>query len=175
MNISISNIIVADDGSAHADAALGMAVDLALKFDAKLTVVHVLTHDHPPDELKHFLEHEQLIGTGPSRKEKLDTYILSTKDISVPEDIPEERVVAVLGELIVKNAITKATESGVKDVTPVTVSGDYANSILEVAKEKNADLIIMGRRGLSNLKGLLLGSVSQKVSQRADCSVLTVK
>ena len=171
----ISNIVVADDGSDHAIAALEMAVDLTLKFDAKLTVVHVLTHDHPPDELKHFLEQEQLEGAGRSQKDKLDVSTLATKDIPVPEVIPEERVVAVLGERIVKSAITKATESGVKDVSSVTSSGDYANCILEVAKEKNADIIVMGRRGLSNLKGLLFGSVSHKVSQRADCSVLTVK
>lgn len=43
------------------------------------------------------------------------------------------------------------------------------------AKRAKADLIAMGRRGLGGVKGLLLGSVSHKVSQLADCSVLTVK
>ncbi|MEH6578822.1 MAG: universal stress protein [Amphritea sp.] len=149
----ISNIVVADDGSDHAIAALEMAVDLTLKFDAKLTVVHVLTHDYPPEEMQHFIELEQL----------------------APGEIAKERVVVVMGERIVKSAIKKATKSGVKDVSSVTRSGDYANCILEVAKEKNADMIVMGRRGTSELKGLLFGSVSHKVSQRADCSVLTVK
>ena len=55
------------------------------------------------------------------------------------------------------------------------LAGDYANEILKLAEEKKIDMIIMGRRGLSTLKGFMTGSVSHKVAQRADCSVLTVK
>ena len=54
-------------------------------------------------------------------------------------------------------------------------TGDYANNILKVAKKADADMIVMGRRGLSNLKGFVTGSVSHKVSQRSECSVLTIK
>jgi len=156
----ISNIVVADDGSDHAVAAVEMAIDLTLKFGAILTIVHVLTHDHPPEEQQRLVEVEHLAGGVRSQTETA---------------IAEERVITVLGEQIVKKAIDKAMKSGVENVSTSIRSGDYATRILDVAEEKNADMIVMGRRGLSNLKGLLLGSVSQKVSQRADCSVLTVK
>jgi nucleotide-binding universal stress UspA family protein len=63
----------------------------------------------------------------------------------------------------------------VANVTAEIRDGDFANCILEVAKKVDADIIVMGRRGLSNLKGFVTGSVSHKVSQRAECSVLTVK
>jgi nucleotide-binding universal stress UspA family protein len=63
----------------------------------------------------------------------------------------------------------------VTNVTAEILTGDYANSILEVANKADADIIVMGRRGLSNLRGFVTGSVSHKVSQRAECSVLTVK
>ncbi|RVH85207.1 universal stress protein, partial [Sinorhizobium medicae] len=53
--------------------------------------------------------------------------------------------------------------------------GDYAETILAVADEVDADLIVVGSRGLGGLRGLLVGSVSQKVVQHADCSVLVVR
>jgi nucleotide-binding universal stress UspA family protein len=80
----------------------------------------------------------------------------------------------LLGEQIINNASASASKAGVANVTVEIHSGDYANNILEVAKKVDADIIVMGRRGLSNLKGFVTGSVSHKVSQRAECSVLTV-
>lgn len=48
-------------------------------------------------------------------------------------------------------------------------------AITDIAKERKVDLIILGSRGLSEVKGLLLGSVSNKVLQHAECPVLVVK
>ena len=173
--MSISSIVIADDGSDHASAALDMAIELALKFQAKLTVAHVYTHDHPPEELRHLVEVEHLAGTGRSEEPSTDISSLVTREPAASETIAEERLITVLAEQIIKNAVNKATDAGVREVSSATRAGDYANSIIAVAEEQNADMIVMGRRGLSNLKGLLFGSVSQKVSQRANCSVLTVK
>ena len=53
--------------------------------------------------------------------------------------------------------------------------GAPAELILEVAETNKCDLIIMGTRGLSGLRGLLLGSQVQKVISHADCPVLAVK
>lgn len=53
--------------------------------------------------------------------------------------------------------------------------GPPAEMILEVAESNKCDLIIMGTRGLSGLRGLLLGSQVQKVISHADCPVLAVK
>jgi nucleotide-binding universal stress UspA family protein len=55
------------------------------------------------------------------------------------------------------------------------VSGDPAHAIVEEAKGHKADLIVMGRRGLGSLTGLLVGSTTTKVAQLAPCAVLTVK
>ena len=53
--------------------------------------------------------------------------------------------------------------------------GDYAHEIIEVAKRKDCDLIMMGSRGMSPFKELLLGSVSLKVMHHASCPVMIVR
>jgi nucleotide-binding universal stress UspA family protein len=53
--------------------------------------------------------------------------------------------------------------------------GDPAAAILNLTREENADIIVMGRRGLGDLAGLLLGSVSHNVTHLAECACLTVK
>ncbi len=55
------------------------------------------------------------------------------------------------------------------------LQGPAAEAILDVAKMRHCDLIVMGSRGLGQFAGLLLGSQSQKVVQHAECPVLVVK
>src|ERR671938_230868 len=53
--------------------------------------------------------------------------------------------------------------------------GDPADAILDVAEEQNADLIIVGNKGMTGAKRFLLGSVPNKVSHHAPCSVLIIR
>ena len=172
----IKNIVLAIDGSTHARNAQAVAIDLASKYEARLTLVHVLTHDHPSGEFARMAEVELLPGSGQPRvNDKKDTYSTVARFISGANETKEARVIALLGEQIIDKASASARKAGVTNVAAEILTGDYANSILEVAKKTDAEIIVMGRRGLSNLKGFVTGSVSHKVSQRAECSVLTVK
>ncbi len=63
--------------------------------------------------------------------------------------------------------------AGGRDVTTIEAQGDPGDVIVEAAKD--ADLAIVGSRGLNPLQRLLLGSVSSKVVHRADCDVLVVR
>jgi nucleotide-binding universal stress UspA family protein len=60
-------------------------------------------------------------------------------------------------------------------VRTLVARGYVADKIIAQAQQENAELILIGSRGLSNIKGFLLGSVSQKVVTHAPCSVLVVK
>ncbi|QJA06346.1 universal stress protein [Thermosulfurimonas marina] len=60
------------------------------------------------------------------------------------------------------------------EVEPLVVSGEIAEKICEVAREKGADLIIMGTHGRRGLEKALFGSVAEKVVKTAPCPVLTV-
>ena len=172
----IKSIVLAIDGSDPAKHAQSMAIDLASKYEAKLTLVHVLTHDHPPEEFARMAEVENLLDSKrPKVASKEDTYSAVARFVGGGKEDKEAKVIALLGEQIITKASKSASQAGVANVTSEIRTGDYANSILEVANKVDADMIVMGRRGLSNLKGFVTGSVSHKVSQRAECSVLTVK
>ena len=60
-------------------------------------------------------------------------------------------------------------------LTKEVLEGPPAEAILSVAESRQADLIIMGTRGLSRLAGLLIGSQSQKVIAQTNCPVLLVR
>jgi nucleotide-binding universal stress UspA family protein len=172
----ISNIVIATDGSSSAQKAVDSAIELAKKFDAKLTLVHVLTHDHPSAEMRRMLEVEHLDEPIPVQKDKSGgTSSAVGRLLKAGADSKEYRAITVLGEQIINTALKKAKKAGIKDIEGVVRDGDYANSILEVADSIDADMIVVGRRGLSKLKGFVTGSVSHKISQRANCSVLTVR
>jgi nucleotide-binding universal stress UspA family protein len=172
----IKSIVLAIDGSTHAKNAQVVAIDLATKYGAQLTLVHVLTDEHPPLELARMAEVEHMSDSNrPRTNDKGDTYSSIARFLGSANESKEGRVIALLGEQIVNKAAASASKAGVKKVTIEIHTGDYANNILKVAQRADADMIVMGRRGLSKLKGFVTGSVSHKVSQRAECSVLTVK
>ncbi len=78
------------------------------------------------------------------------------------------------GEKIIADTIT-ALEADELEIETELLEGPMAEAILRVAEARQADLIILGARGLSTLQGLVLGSVSQKIIQHASCPVLVVR
>jgi nucleotide-binding universal stress UspA family protein len=61
------------------------------------------------------------------------------------------------------------------DHSELIIEGPPAEKICEVARIENCEMIVMGSRGRSDLKGLLLGSVAHRVLQQAPCPVLVVR
>lgn len=77
------------------------------------------------------------------------------------------------GQVVVDDALLKLEKSTLKVYTEL-LEGPEAESILQVAQSSQADLIVIGTRGLGAVKGLLLGSVSRKVIHFAACPVMVV-
>ena len=141
------HIIVATDGSDHAKEAVKGACDLAKKYGSRLHIVHT----------------PQAVG---------DTLIVGYTAVPVP---PTKEEIEKSGREVIGATESVVRECGVTDFTSQMVSGDPAHAIVEEAKAHKSDLIVMGRRGLGSLTGLLVGSTTTKVAQLAPCAVLTVK
>lgn len=146
----MKNVMVAVDGSPPAARAVAMGVDLAGRYRAVLHLVHVVTEATVPEGFDEF-----------ARVERVDN----------PAKVKMERV----GEAVLGVARADATAKGVEDVRTQAVTGDPAERLLGYAHDHGIDLIVMGRRGLGPMRGLLMGSVSVKVSSLAECPVVTVK
>ncbi|WP_338469496.1 universal stress protein [Niallia sp. XMNu-256] len=102
------------------------------------------------------------------------------KNLRIPETIPNESIDEIYkalreeGNEILDHAVALAAEEGI-EIEPIYVFGDPAIQIVKKAEKENYQLIVMGSRGLGNFKKLMLGSVSQRVSQLSHCPVLIIK
>jgi nucleotide-binding universal stress UspA family protein len=72
------------------------------------------------------------------------------------------------------SAAADARDVGV-EITPHAMDGDPADAILKTAEKVGADLIVVGNKGMTGARRFLLGSVPNKVSHHADCSVIIVR
>lgn len=88
--------------------------------------------------------------------------------------IPDSAEVQDAANRILDDAKTTASEAGYDIRGSLIKHGDPGDEILSIAKEKKADLIVTGRRGLGNIAGLLIGSTSQRIAHHATCAVLSV-
>ena len=77
-------------------------------------------------------------------------------------------------EATLEQAAAVVREAGV-DVETFARQGDPADAILDVAEERGSDLIVIGNKGMTGAKRFLLGSVPNKVSHHAPCSVLIIR
>jgi nucleotide-binding universal stress UspA family protein len=170
-------ILVAVDGSSHARRATEVAADIGAKYRAKLVLLHVVGNGKVPASLAHMLEVEHLAEAehpNPPNVANLPAG-MALLERGTESREREERMKEVIAEKILAEAEHIAKSKDVAAVSRVTEHGDAAECILACAAREDADLIVMGTRGLSDLKGLLMGSVSHKICQLSECSCITVK
>jgi nucleotide-binding universal stress UspA family protein len=60
-------------------------------------------------------------------------------------------------------------------ITQILIQGRPADKIVEIASTRDIDLVVMGSRGIGGIKGMLLGSVADRVADHAPCPVMIVK
>lgn len=134
----IKKILVPIDGSDDASKAIEIACDIALKYAARIYLLHVVS-----------LPAIFLDGAFPAMEGML-------------------RLLEEDGKKIIEEAERETKKCGLKDVQSAIVQGDPANRIIEFAKTEGVDMIAIGSRGLTGMKGILLGSISHKVFHLAD-------
>lgn len=149
-----THILTAVDGSDNADRALDWAASLAAGHDAPLTILHVV---HPGGANR--------VPRGMEEFSRIEHVVVTEQDL-----------LRKAGQRIVDSAAKRAAEAGAPQVDAEVRIGSPARTIVEVARDRDANLVVMGSRGLSELPGLLLGSVSHRVVQgMEDGAVLVVR
>jgi nucleotide-binding universal stress UspA family protein len=143
-----ARIVVGTDGSETAKQAVREAAQLAKQTGAALVIVSAFDP----------------VPSGRLTQERLEA----------PSDIehtlgPTEDVDATLAD-----AAKDVDDAGV-EVRTIARQGEPADAILDVAEEENADLIVVGNKGMTGAKRFLLGSVPNKVSHHAPSSVLIIR
>jgi len=148
----IKRILLPTDGSECAARAANVAIEIARKFEAELVVLYV-------------------IGVPATAVAKAG--LSYGHEVALKEYFESARKEA---EKIVDEVIRIAKA---KDVKATRLIRDYAVSVVETildqATKSNVDLIVLGTRGLTRFKKLLIGSVSSEVVNHANCSVLIVR
>lgn len=170
-------ILTATDGSAHSGRAVVIASDIAEKYGARLIVLHILGQGPMTESQARMVDTEHLAQSAqtaaPSVADVPGRVKVNYQTRAVAEQTWQVRRAS--GTEIVQEAEQVAKSRGVQEITSKVHEGDPVKKILHEAEHEAVDLIVMGTRGLSDLKGLLLGSVSHKVCQLAKCPCLTAK
>jgi nucleotide-binding universal stress UspA family protein len=147
----LKKILVPLDGSDHAYKAVDFAVNLAQPDHTTVHLLHVVRPEPVSKGVKAFVESENI-------KESPKTVNLQLK-----------------GDKVLSPAETALQNAGIQDIETTVLEGDPAQTILDFAKDGHFDAIVIGNRGLGNVKGFLLGSVSGKVCHQTDRTCITVK
>jgi len=138
-------ILVPHDFSDDANAALETALDLARRLGAEVHLLH--SYQQPID-------------------------VITPYGVAIPAGLLPEIRAAALARL--RQIAERHAGSGVPLQVRV-VEGSPSVAITDAAEQLRADLVVMGTRGLTGLRHLLLGSVAERTLRTARCPVLTVK
>jgi nucleotide-binding universal stress UspA family protein len=144
-------LLVAVDGSDNAARAAKVAVTLAEKFGAELIVCHVIP---------------------------TPSYSLAQAGVAGPATILSDYFAAARKDAkkVVDEAVRLAEMEGVKAIGVIRDNVfSVVEAIVSLAEERNVDLIVIGTRGLTGFRRLLVGSVSSGVVSHAHCSVFLVR
>jgi nucleotide-binding universal stress UspA family protein len=169
------SILAPTDGSEHAAHAVDAAIDLALKYQAQLVILHVEIHHGSAQEIRHILREGDIPADMQREIEMLQ---------SVTAPIPvggirgkrtlSHKLESYVADFIIRRARKKAEDAGLTDVTSHIASGSPSKRISELAEQENIELLVMGTRGLGGLESVLQGSVSQAVRHHCHCACLTL-
>ncbi len=175
----MERLLVALDGSAHSDKALELAADLAETYGAELLLTHAMSTAplsvaeremaaaEYADELASWTTTRTTVGSG---ELEVGGHELLMHYSDLTHHFRE-----TMGKHLLASAKRKLDERKICSVQTLLADGDPAETIIALARDKKVDVIVIGSRGLSDIKGLFLGSVSHKVGHLAECTCITVK
>jgi nucleotide-binding universal stress UspA family protein len=105
-------------------------------------------------------------------------YPTDDRDVAAASDMLKEEAYQVRGSAptneILRIARDRASTAGAREIVEKAIVGEPVESLLDLVKETQADLLVVGNRGLNTLAGRLLGSVPSDVARKSKSDVLIV-
>jgi len=144
--MALKKITCCTDFSENAERAVMTAIEMAEKYKAHLSIIHVL----PPVINPMFAEAASILS-----------------------DKPEESLILKLEEQMRKEYSTKIGDA-IEHIF-VVLDGHISTEILKYLQKSEADLVVMGAYGLSGMGLVVFGSVTKRVAHKALCSVMIVR
>lgn len=151
-------ILVPLDGSEHSRRALETAVKLAKSFRSKITLLHVYSVTVTP-----------VVIPEPTTLNPTGVPIATSAEVSRMVDAARDA-----GKRFLVEEEQRVIAEGL-EVDTALKEGNSVQEILKTAREGHYDLIVIGARGISRIRELLMGSVTEGVIKNAPCPVLVVK
>lgn len=149
----MERLLLATDGSPSSFSAAELSGQLSRRFGAAVDIIHVVR------------EHD-LSSPG------LYDYITDYTDLEEYYGIRRAAMESAGSRIVTETARIVENAGGAVDHEEVVV-GDPSGEIVEMARLLKSDCIVMGRRGLGEIGGLVLGSVSHKVAQLSSKTLIT--
>ena len=171
------HILLAYDETEGSNKALDEVSKLMKSsIDTKLTVIHISEEKMANESRDNFTPTHALADTSPGFDNQYMGNLSVSPDnkVRTSEEDRHEITTPSSTHPILVNAREKLTPHGV-DANYIHLSGSEAKRICEYAKEIQADMVVVGSSGKSGMKKWVLGSVSEKVTQNCETSVLVVK
>ena len=104
--------------------------------------------------------------------------VLASAYVGEHADTATKQTTAVEGEMsaaeVLASARKEAEREGAKKVRAVLKEGDPVEALMSIVKSEEADLLVVGNRGINSLTGRLLGSVPADAARQAECDVMIV-
>lgn len=141
-------VVVGTDGSETASEAVRHAAELAVACGARLTIVSAFIHDAEAE---------------------------ARSQADVPEELRWRLTDSANAEAKANEARKAAQQLGCQQVSVEVSPGDPADVVIEAAKFRNADVIVVGSKGMTSASRFVLGSVPNKISHHAPCDVIIVR
>jgi nucleotide-binding universal stress UspA family protein len=148
-SIALNRILVAFDGSKDAVRAVQLACSFARRFGSEISVVHVYS--------------SPLIGFS------------AASGMPIPDYRDLEDAAKDTGQKVLSRGVQVASEAGVQARGELLQASSVVEALVDYAAKEHSDLIVVGTRGMTGFKKLILGSVSSGLVSHSPCPVLVAR